>query len=193
MSQPTQRESGLTRDELQERIAALMKRAEAGDPTCEKDIGILLNTAPGLVENNGSPARKLALALVENWTENLLIRESLRRKLAEVRADLEGPNPTPLERLLAERAALCWFLVYKYEWTNEETLNMTFAQARHQQRLIDSAHKRFLSAVKTLATVRRLQVPALLVNIDRRQVHLGGAQAEAVAVAPSRPPLEPPG
>ena len=35
---------------------------------------------------------------------------------------------------------------------------------------MDRAHRRFLQAVKTLATVRRLLVPALQVNIGKNQI-----------------------
>jgi hypothetical protein len=37
----------------------------------------------------------------------------------------------------------------------------TFAQSNYNQRRQDRAHRRFLSAVKTLATVRRLAFPTL--------------------------------
>lgn len=36
------------------------------------------------------------------------------------------------------------------------------------------AHKRLLSALKTLAEVRRLMLPTVQVNIAEQQVNLGG-------------------
>ncbi len=33
----------------------------------------------------------------------------MSRKLAKLQAELGGPDPSPIERLLAEREALCWF------------------------------------------------------------------------------------
>ena len=42
------------------------------------------------------------------------------------------------------------------------------------QRCIDWAHKRYLSAIKTLAVVRKLAVPVLQVNIARKQVNVAG-------------------
>ncbi len=45
------------------------------------------------------------------------------------------------------------------------------------QRCTVRAHKRYLSAIKTLALVRKLAVPVLQVNIARKQVNVAGAVA----------------
>jgi hypothetical protein len=37
---------------------------------------------------------------------------------------------------------------------------------------MDAANKRFLSAVKALAVVRKLAIPALQINVARRQVNV---------------------
>jgi len=39
---------------------------------------------------------------------------------------------------------------------------------------MDHAHRRYLSALKTLALVRKLAVPVLQVNIARKQVNVAG-------------------
>jgi hypothetical protein len=156
-------------------VNALLKRANRGDETCLPEVRAWLDTAPGLVEFNGSPARHLINDLVEGYSKDLVIREAARRKLAELRAGLEGPNPSPLERLLAERAAVCWFLVNRYESHYAKAKDINIRQAEFLQRRIDAAHRRFLSAVKTLATVRRLAVPVLQVNLARQQVNVAGA------------------
>jgi hypothetical protein len=46
---------------------------------------------------------------------------------------------------------------------------MTLAQSEHSQRRIDRAHRRYLSTLKTLASVRRLALPALQINLVHRQ------------------------
>jgi hypothetical protein len=95
-------------------------------------------------------------------------------KLAEVQRDLEGPAPTPLERLLAERAALCWFVLNLYETNLFEAGDLTFLQAEFHQRKIDRAHGRFLSALRTLAQVRKLALPAIQDNMAKNQVNVSG-------------------
>src|SRR5262249_13418155 len=105
---------------------------------------------------------------------NLLAKEAILKRIDEVRAELEGPNPTPIERLVAERASLCWQIANWYERNFIKTGGMSIGQADYQQRRIDKAHRRFLSAVETLARVRKLAVPSLMVNVARnQQVNVG--------------------
>lgn len=40
--------------------------------------------------------------------------------------------------------------------------------------LLDRAHRRYLSALKTLATIRRLEVPVVQVNVAREQIVVVG-------------------
>ena len=90
--------------------------------------------------------------------KNVLVREAIDQKLDGLRAELEGPNPTPIERLLAERASLCWFIVHWYENAYVNASGWNISQADLQHRKIDKAHARFLSALRTLAQVRKLAV-----------------------------------
>jgi hypothetical protein len=53
-----------------------------------------------------------------------------------------------------------------------QSSDLTIKLADYWMRRINGAHKRFLSAVKTLATVTRLALPALQVNIARKQVNV---------------------
>jgi hypothetical protein len=153
-----------------EEIASLVQRTMRGDPTSISAVRSLLaegGVGQALVDGLGSSAEWLRQGLVSKaGGKNVLVEEAIRRKIDAVRADLEGPNPTPIERLLAERAAFCWFIVYWYE-------NSFLESDLHQQR-IDRAHARFLAAVRTLAQVRKLALPALQVNIAKSQVNVAG-------------------
>jgi hypothetical protein len=95
------------------------------------------------------------------WAE-----ESLIAKAASLRAELAGPNSSPLNRLLVERVIACWLQVYYADAIVGATEQCTFAQGDYNQRQQDRAHRRFLSAIKTLATVCRLALPTLVaVNV----------------------------
>jgi hypothetical protein len=72
---------------------------------------------------------------------------------------LAGPNPSPLESLLAERAALCWLTVYSYEDALARSDKLTHRDAEFHHRRIDAAHRRFLSSVKTLTVIRKRGCP----------------------------------
>jgi hypothetical protein len=96
-------------------------------------------------------------------------------KLADIEKQLIGENPSPLERLLAERIAMCWLDVQDHE-LRYANLN---SESTHQQfewrsRMLDRAQKRYLSAIKDLATVRRLNLPIVQLNIGENQVNMVG-------------------
>jgi hypothetical protein len=68
-------------------------------------------------------------------------------------------------------------VVNLYETLYFQSKEGTIRQAEFQLRRVESAHRRFLSAVATLARVRKLALPALQVNIGANQVNvakLGG-------------------
>ena len=157
----------------------LLKRAETGDESCVPAVRALLTDGDRgryYREAYGSSAEWLRQTIIRKAAgKNVVVQEAIAQKLALVRSELEGPNPTPLERLLAERASLCWSLVNWYENSFESAESMGIVQADFHQRKIDRAHARFLSAVRTLAQVRKLALPSLQVNIAKNQVNVGGA------------------
>ena len=157
---------------------ALLKRVVGGNKTCLPAFRALLaddERGKDYVDVFGSPADWLRESLIKNTAgENPMIQEAIGRKLDSVRSELEGPNPSPIERLLAERASLCWFLVHRYETMFVNSQNMAIVDAEYQQRKIDRVHARFLSAVRTLAQVRKLGLPALQINVGANQVNMIG-------------------
>jgi hypothetical protein len=107
---------------------------------------------------------------------NAKTKASLKEELRDVAAELTGPSPSPVERVLAETAATSWFAFrmseahYASGATSEG--GMTIAQSEHAQRRTDRAHRRLMSTLKTLATVRRLALPgAVQINLARQQVN----------------------
>ena len=101
-------------------------------------------------------------------------KELLRDELCDFAAKLAGANPSPIETVLADTAATCWFAYRMHEAQYAATVvsdGMSLAQSEHAQRRIDRAHRRMLSTLKTLASVRRLAVPALQINVARQQVN----------------------
>ena len=170
--------SSRSRRETASKLAILLDRAERGDENCRSELLAFFRSGPegtSLVEHYGSPAQWLKNTLVEQTAGNhIAIQVALEEKLATLRAELAGSSPSPLERLLAERAVLCWQVVHIYEVRYANAEGLPLRQAEYQEKRIDKAHARFLSAVKTLATVRKLAIPALQVNIAKTQVNVSG-------------------
>jgi hypothetical protein len=66
-------------------------------------------------------------------------------------------------------------MVYWYESTYANDEGLPEKQVELHQHKVDRAHARFLSALRTLAQVRKLAVPALQINVARNQVNVAGA------------------
>jgi hypothetical protein len=160
----------------------LVKRAEKGDQKCLLQLREALKSGDypkwsrWFRDTLGNPAEWLkdSLARMAGAENNLAVWEASEATMDQLRKDLEGPNPTAVERLLAERAVSCWFLVNVYETLYTQSSELTIRQAEYQLRRIESAHKRFLSALKALATVRKLALPAIQVNVAERQINVAG-------------------
>jgi hypothetical protein len=156
-------------------ITAVAQRVEKGDKAALAALrGALRN--PEVVDVlGGDLARQAQLTLIHKFAgTNALYRETLPRKLDHLREELAGPNPSPVERLLADRVASCWLHLHHLEMIYAGKDSMTLALAAHYQRCIDRAHNRYLSALKALALVRKLAMPVLQVNIAKKQVNVAG-------------------
>jgi hypothetical protein len=146
------------------------------DQTALPALRELLKT-PALVDSlGGDLAKQAQFHAIDKFSgKNLLFRESLTRKLDLLRDELGGPNPTPLERLLVERIVSCWLHLYQLELIYAQKESMSLELGNYYQRSLSSAQKRYLAAIKMLALVRKLAIPALQVNIARKQVNVAGS------------------
>ncbi len=105
--------------------------------------------------------------------EGLFSQLCSKRESELLAASLLGPNPSPLERLLAEQVSLNWLALRAAEMNFEVATEMTFRDAYWRQSRVDAAHNRLMASIRTLAQVRKLQIPNLLqVNIGERQVNV---------------------
>jgi hypothetical protein len=123
-----------------------------------------LNDNPALWQAYGD----LAAASERHWIsltagDNLMLAESLTRQLQELKDELAGPqDPPPLERLLISRVVACWLQTHYadalYAQLKWSTVSPGYLRvAGHLQ---DRAHRRYLSAIKQLALIRKLLPPA---------------------------------
>lgn len=123
--------------------------------------------------------------LVDSWAANSFSEEvgggkkksATLRRLKELRAfaaEIAGPNPTPIERTLAETAALAWLAARFLDVNDFTAEDRSIGQALCAMRRVDAARRRYLSAIRTLATVRKLALPAMV------QVNVG-EQVNAIA------------
>jgi hypothetical protein len=76
----------------------------------------------------------------------------------QVLAEISASAATPIERLLAQEAAICWAELQKLRATHAK-LDLRPAHAVWWIHAISAAQLRFLRAVEEMARVRRLAVP----------------------------------
>jgi hypothetical protein len=156
-------------------VNALLPAANAGDPAALAELREVLDTAPQLWKEVGNLGRKAELDLVRMAAgTNPVVKDAIDRKLDALRHEVAGPHPSPLERLLADRVAIGWLSLTVAEGTYHQALERGLNQSDdtfHQQR-IERAQRRYLAAIKALAQVRKLGVPAVQVNIGEKQINL---------------------
>lgn len=166
-----------TTDRLQE----LVSRAQAGDPTSLLEIREYLDANPTLWQRSGDLAQQAQAAWLKLLCgTDLLLRETIERKLAALRTELEGPNSTPLANLIIEEVLACWLQTH--------AASCQFAQAaggqtspailRNLQRREESSQRRYLAAIKMLATIRKLRPEQATVDQPKRPASQTKSQHE---------------
>jgi len=174
----------LEQDPGAKRTWDLIERARKGDESTVRDLRKMFQL-PGIVDlvggNLAAQARSILVGKAAG--SDVALREALLRKSEEIQAELAGPNPSPLERLLADRAVACWLFLSYCECMMAQGLGLSLEAQEFHQRRVNHAHRRYLSALRTLAQVRKLALPVLQVNIARRQVNVAAASAADAGAA----------
>jgi hypothetical protein len=144
----------LNKRELEAVNAAVIRRL------FDEDDGTLIE------QYGGDTARTSEEMLVCKVSNDLHQREATRRQLAKLRADLEGPNPTAIERLLVARIAILrLYLAYLERnyiiLSDNPAADVTPAMDEFYQRRLTRANRWLNSACRTLAICRNLALPAI--------------------------------
>ena len=164
-----------TRKRIRE-LQELADKAEGGDDRARLELRRRLREeSPDVVAGCSDSARSYRRLLAERSSGgNPLRKEAISERAGRMALELAGENPTPLEVLLSERVASLWVLVELQEallaawYYKAKATSPTFVL--QMARLQESAHRRYLAAIKTLAQVQKLQGPS------RVQVNIGGNQ-----------------
>ena len=102
--------------------------------------------------------------------DNSLAVESMKRTVAEMKADLAGAQPSRLERMLVDEVVASWIEVKYLETVSTSQGNASLDQASFKLKRLESAKRRHLTAIKTLANVRSL-MPAGLAPVPFPRLH----------------------
>ncbi len=153
----------------------LVRRANGGDAVALADLRAFLDENPTVWQTVGDLAAHARLTLVRHIARgDQLVAEAVLRQAEAMEKELAGPAPTPLERLAIQRVVACWLELQYIDMLHPYPQGESLKQARFVLDLKLAAQRRFDSAVKSLALVRRL-LPATV------------AAWPAAAEAPAKP------
>ncbi len=156
-----------------ERTDRLLEYAGKGDRGAISELRKLFNAKPFLWEQVGNMAFQAERSLVNLATgDNAVLKQATHKKLNAMKEELAGSAPTPLEQLLVERVVATWLQVHYADAIYAQNISaISLKQGDYYQERQDRAHRRFMSAIRTLAQIRRLLIPPVQVNIGNQQVN----------------------
>lgn len=97
--------------ELNERLARLANRAEAGDEEARAELETIFDEHPRLWTALGDFGALTEQQLIDLVSQgNALVAAAARRHMKQMKEGLVGPDPSMLEQLAAQRMALCWLM-----------------------------------------------------------------------------------
>jgi hypothetical protein len=140
-------------------------RAADGPPAAERDAEAFARLLAegnydGLALRFGADMAQNAVdALIDRITDDLYRAQTLRIKVARLQRELAGDDPSPIQRILAERVAVCYVDSY-YSDILAQRRN-TLSAGDFVQRRQDRAQRRYLQAVKALAECRKIEASTI--------------------------------
>jgi len=106
--------------------------------------------------------------------QNLAVEEAFRRRMQTLREELGWAGGTGLERLLIERIALCWYHLARAEQRHASALQQGLEPVwqAFYDKAVARGERRYLSGLHALQVCRRLQIPAVQINLAEKQVNI---------------------
>src|SRR5262245_5730839 len=157
------------------RAEEIIRRARQGDRTVLPQLTALLDAHPESWSRFGDLAAHARAAWVILATgDDLLLRESLERKLDALQKELLAEGASPLEEVLAGRVVACHLQVAHADAMAAQARTAGLAVQRALLFRQESAQRRLLAAAKALALCRRLVQPAARPSAPGLSVHRAG-------------------
>ncbi len=168
--------TGIKREDASKDLQHAIERAQEGDESALPIIREHLATRDDEYWRLMDYARVVQSAQVKRYIgKGLFPQEVINERIRRLRKELQGPEPNPLEDLLIERIISCWLHVNyaEDECAGAAAGDVNLDLAEYKQKRLDRAHRRYISAVKALAQIRKMG-PAVQINVAREQVNVVG-------------------
>lgn len=138
-------------------LREILERAQSGDVAAMPELREALRSRPDLVQycgDLGVIAERAWVTLIAG--QNLVLSESIKLRLVELKASLAGANPTPLERLAVERIAITWLQSGFADIAAAGPGDVSPRVAEFVIERQDRAQKRYLAALTAFTMIRKL-------------------------------------
>ena len=171
--------------ETTDEVRALLSRCDRDKPRPE-DLAMLrslLTVGADSWRSIGDMAEHARNMVLSNISTKS-VRMAVELGAARIEADLAGPDAPPIERMLAEQAALCWVQlgITEFNYAARMSRGVSFDEGAYLERKLSATQSRYLRALEALARVRRLLRPrAVQINVGAQQVNFmqsGGADID---------------
>jgi hypothetical protein len=178
--------SDAVKDRIRE-LQRLEKRVEEGEEGARRELRrAVRESTPTVIARCADVSGKSRGMLSEAVSGGSpLIKEALEAKAEAMRTEIAGEDPTPLELLLASDITNLWLVVemlgafYAGQFQRRERKGerehkgATVSGIGFLLKMQESAHRRYLAAVRELAHVRKLQAGAPAVQVNTQVNILG--------------------
>jgi hypothetical protein len=154
-----------------ERLQWLVARARRGDGSAVPELRVALDANPWAWQGYGDLVRIVEESQIELAAgDDLHLRECLVRQVAQLKQELAGPAPMPVERLLVARVAATYLQVGYYDARQAQSRGLTQAQAKQFLLQQGAAQRRHLEALRALTRHQRLVAPPRTAKAAREPV-----------------------
>ena len=172
----SQIELGKLHPDLIFELRTLARKADKAKPDKSDVVAltVFLNQHPEFWRVCGDLTEQAAGIMLADMNAPRSMKESLQVGMAHMAAELTQPGDGEMERLIIRQIVGCWLRLSYVEYVygraviaGQQTLN----QADFWERRLSAAQRRYLRAAESLARVRRMNLPAMQVNIAAQQIN----------------------
>lgn len=140
-----------------ESLEQLVQKANQGDAEAIQALRRLLDENVEVAKKLGDLAWNVETSLIAKIANgNSLGIEAIRRQVAQLREELAGDTPSPIERLLVDQVVAVYLEGQYLQLKQTDSPGTTQGRATLHMKRLESSQKRLMKALKTLATVRKM-------------------------------------
>jgi hypothetical protein len=162
-------------------LRAISEKAETGDRNARRRLRRLVrSSSPEIIVEASDFVGRAEWMLANTISAGQpLMREAIQERMRQMRSEIAGESPMPLEVMLTERVVAGWLLVEvlealisaQYHRHTDKTARVPPGYIAQMSRILESATRRYLAAIRELARVRKLEATAPPIQV-RTQVNL---------------------